>query len=207
MATQTATGSGGTKNNGGTIIGGGAVDTNGPISNNLQVKDLATNNNHGSKVVKQVATSADFTDTYGLIEANPNSAGGLAYNGGYDNFIIRGAGTTRAGKINGVSSNLLNSTAAEFSGVPRNKKNTVQTAKKLGNPTWTWPILPGSGRHPGLDRNDAGSGFSFSSPTDGSGIASDKVVSASLSVPGELTYRTGAALPKNTNFKPRNVAE
>lgn len=210
MATQTATGSGSTNNNGGTTINGGAIDTSGPVSNNLSVADLGTKDTgYGSKVVKiEADDSDDFADTYGVIEANDGSSGGFNQRQSNDNFIVRGAGTERAGKINGDASELLNTPAAEFAGVPRGKDNTVSGSTKLGNPQWLFPMLPGSGRNPGLiEGAGTGDSYDFTSTTDGGVAGNDKVVAATKAVPGELTFRTGAPVPTTENLKARDSAE
>jgi hypothetical protein len=211
MATTTAKASGGVKNNnGGTVIGGGNVSPTGPISQSLLVKDLNANGIYGSKIVQNLATSNQFTDDAGLMKAR--RSGTLAYfpnaQNSERNFIIRGAGSDSAGKINNSSSALLNSTGSEFAGVPRYKANTVNGTQALGNPTWTYPVLPGSGRNPGLTRGATlGSGYLFTSTTDNQVAGVDEATNNTRSIPGELTYRTGAPLPITSNFKAIDSAE
>lgn len=211
MATTTAKAAGGVKkNNGGTVIGGGNVSATGPITQSLLVKDLNTNGIYGSKIVQSLATTDRFTDPDGLMKAK--RSGTLAYfpnaQAGERNFIIRGAGSTGAGKINNSSSTLLNSTGSEFAGVPRYKANHMIGTQALGNPTWTYPVLPGSGRTPGLTRGATlGSGYLFTSTTDGGAAGSDEAINNTRTIPGELTYRTGAPLPVTSNFKAINAHE
>lgn len=212
MATTTAKGSGSINNNGATVIGGGSFDPTGPITNGLELRDLYNPGPYGSRVTESISTDDDFTDVKGVIVANSGSPGGLAYTPnprlGERNFIIRGAGNQSAGKINGEDSDLLNSTGAEFAGITRGKANVKTGASYIGRPTyrtWTYPILPGSGRVPGLTRDPReGQSYSFNSTTDNQEVAVDKAISGTRAVPGELTYRTGAPLPVTTNFKPRD---
>jgi hypothetical protein len=207
MATQSVKGSGSTKNNGGTVIGGGNFDSAGPMTNGLLVKDLNVPGPYGSQVIQRTASTNPFSDADGVIKAKAGNSGVFAYQSN-DNFIVLGAGSERAGKINGVSSNLLATMGSEYAGTPRFKANTITGAQKLGNPQWLYPVLPGSGRKPGLiNGSGLGDVYSFTSTTDGSTAGSDKAISHTRAVPGEITYRTGAVLPKNTNLKATDAPE
>lgn len=209
MATKTATGSGSTNNNGGTVINAGNYDPNGPITNDLKLNELSVGGPYGSQVIKSEATSDEYTTPNGLIGALPS--GTLAYSpekAGDRNFIIRGAGTTSAGKINGESSTLMNSLGAEFAGVPRNKANTFTGAVRKGEVTWTYPMLPGSGLVPGRNRGSGvGEAYDFVSTTDNEVSSNDRAISGTKAVPGSVTYRTGAPNPVTTNLKARDSAE
>lgn len=212
MASQTAKGSGSTNNNGGTVINGGSISADGPISKNLPVKDQSVGGPYGSQILESNPGSGQYSDTDGLTVASSGTAGGLAYTpdvrAGERNFILKGAGTASAGKINNTASTLLNGTGSEFAGVQRSKKNVVAGARKLGKPTWTYPVLPDSGRHPGLTNTaDLGDDFSFTSTTDGTSAGTDKATSRTRSVPGEVTYRTGAPTATTSNLVARDSAE
>ena len=216
MATISTTGPGESQpnNNGGTTLGGGNVDTNGIITNNLELKDVNADDSlsHGSRVVPITAGNLDTDDVKGVQSAT--GGGTFAYfpNPRTDphNVIVKGAGTANAGKINNLDSDLLNSTGSEFGDVPRGKPNQVSGSTALGNPKWEYPTMgiPDSGRVPGLTRGATeGSGYTYVAPTgDGTVAGADKNVDRGLAVPGEVTYRTGAPAPVTTNLKPRNFA-
>jgi hypothetical protein len=197
MASQTVKGTGVTVNNGGTVVGGGNVDTTGPITNNFLLKEInSVPQSYGSKLIQKVATDEDFTNPDGLIAAKPTGTGGFAYNP-ERNFIVKGLNPT----INGDSSDAVG-LGSEYPDVPRFKKNVISGAKLLGNPTWEFPVLPGSGRHPGYTRGvNAGQVYDFTSPTDSGVAGEDKATHQTRAVPGEVTYRTGAPLPTTTNLK------
>ena len=202
MAVQGAKGSSGSQvanNDGGTVINGGNIHPNSKIANSLEIKDLGFQGKYGSQLVKAEATSNDFTDPNGLIEANPDSAGGFAQQYAYNdqNVIAIGLDAT----INGEASN-LQTPASDFGGVSRYKRNTFTGTTMLGKQQWVYPVLPGSGRVPGkvIDANE-GVEYNFSTTTEAGVSGVDQAVEYNRQFPGELTYRTGAPLPVNARFR------
>lgn len=206
MASTTAKGSGSTVNNGGTIVGAGNVASDGPITKVISVKDLKTGSEYGSQVVVDTATGASYTDPHGVIKAK--SAGTFAYTpDAGTNFLLRGAGDTNAGKINGSASSLLT--------VPGGATNT-SSIKKVVNTTQLGTYatakfdvlaVPSSGVVPGRTRG-TGAGTSVSYvQVDGTTAANDDAATPTRSVPGELTYMFGAVVPKQDDYKAKNSYE
>jgi hypothetical protein len=197
-------------NNGATVVNGGNIDPRNPISQSLPVNTLGVNKgSFGSKLVEITAVDDGESQPYGLMPAS--NGGNFAYNPavfGERGVIARGVGSAAGNLINGKPSTFLNRTASEYQGVPRFKKNTKQGSKISDGDKWLMPPPPfADGQiHPGFVPNPLrGSGYMFE---DGKGgVADDKAVSANRSVPGEITFRFGAAKPKTSNLKPRDQTE
>jgi hypothetical protein len=212
MAVQRAKNSAPVKNNGGTVVNGGAVEASSPMSKNLTVIDQAVGDNgYGSKLLEKTGSNAASADPTGIKKARPS--GTFAYSpekAGTRNFILRAAGTASAGKINGTSTTLLNSTGSEFAGVSRGKTNSKVSETRLGVDQYSYPAvsMPNGTKYPGITRDEnRGVVYNFKSTTDNGADSSDKVLTANRAIPGELTYRTGAPMPKTTNIPPRDSAE
>lgn len=212
MSTQKVINANAIKNNGGTVVNGGNVSSSGPISKVLNVKDLgAVGTQFGGVIVAQSGSASISGDPTGIGKAR--AAGTFAYSpekAGHRNFIIRGAGTTSAGMINGSGTSLLNTTGSEFAGVVRGKRNTVTGTRRVGIDKFTYPdySIPDGTLRPGIVRDEhKGERYEFRSTTDNAVDEADKVLSANRSIPGELTYRTGASLPVTTNIPPRDEHE
>ena len=201
MATQSTTSSGVSvpNNTGATVIQGGNLAADSIFTNNLSLRSLGFQGKYGSQIVRSAATANDFTDPNGLIEANPDTPGGLAQSYAYNdrNVIAIGADAT----INGSGSN-LQTPASHFAGVPRYKRNNFTGTTRLGKQQWLYPVLPGSGRVPGkvYDANE-GVEYDFASTVESGVLGFDQAVEYNRQFPGELTYRTGAPLPVNARFR------
>ena len=202
MAVQGAKGSSGSQvanNDGGTVIQGGNIHEDSKITNSLEIKDLGFQGKYGSQLVRAEATSDDLTDPNGLIEANPDSAGGFAQQYAYSdqNVIAIGLDAT----INGEPSN-LQTPASDVAGVSRYKRNTHVGTTMQGKQQWVYPILPGIERVPGkvADANE-GKEYKFAATTEAGEEGFDQAVEYNRQFPGELTYRTGAPQPVNARFR------
>lgn len=197
------------RNNGGTVVNGGASDVNSPILSRIKVMDIGgLDNQYGSKLVENSSATSSTSDGDRVKKARPS--GTFAYSPektGTRNFILRAAGTQSAGKINGTTTNLLNSTGADFAGVKRGKTNSKVGETRVGVDQYSYPAvsIPNGTKFPGITRDtNRGVYYNFLSTTDNAVAASDKVLTANRSIPGELTYRTGAPSPKTTNIPPRD---
>ena len=202
MAVQGAKGSSGpseVNNDGGTVIQGGNIAANSKLTNNLQIRDLGFQGKYGSQIVRAEAGDDDLTDPNGLIEANPDSRGGLAQQYAYNDRNVLAIGLDAT--INGEPSS-MKSPASDVAGVPRYKRNTHTGTTRLGDRQWVYPVLPGPERVPGkvVDANE-GVEYDFAATTE-SGVAGvDQAVEYNRQFPGELTYRTGAPQPVNAKFR------
>jgi hypothetical protein len=207
MASTTAKGSGSTVNNGGTVVNAGNVPAGSPVTKVIGVNQLNTGSEYGSKVVVNTATGANFTDPHGVIKAK--SAGTFAYTPPKgENFLLRAAGDTNAGKVNGSASTLLTVPG----GVTNVSIHKLVTTRQLGTyATASFDILatPSSGVVPGRTKGTgAGTLVQYVQVSDGTTAASDDAASPTRSVPGELTYHFGAlARPTTDEYKARNSYE
>lgn len=206
MASTTAKGSGSTVNNGGTIVGAGNVTADSPITKVIDVNDLNTGREYGSKVVVNTATGAEFTDPQGVIKAK--TSGTFAYTpAAGTNYLLRAAGDTNAGKVNGSSSSVLTVPG----GVTNKSIHKLVTTRQLGTyATAKFNVLavPSSGVVPGRTKGTgAGTGVNYVQADDGTTAANDDAASPTRSVPGELTYMFGSVTPKSDAYKARNSYE
>lgn len=207
MASTTAKGSGSTVNNGGTVVNAGNVSADSPITVGIDVKDLNTGTEYGSKVILKPATGAEFTDPHGTIKVV--NAGAFAYTPkAGTNYLLRGAGDINAGKINGTSSNVLTIPG----GVSNVSIRKLVTTRQLGTyATTVFNVLatPSSGVVPGRTKGvGAGNLVEYVQVDDGTTAAIDDAASPTRAVPGELTYHFGAlARPFNDVYKAKDAAE
>jgi len=207
MASTTAKGSGSTVNNGGTIVNAGNIASDSPVTKVIGVNELNTGSEYGSKVVVNTATGAEYTDPQGVIKAV--SGGTFAYTPAQgENFLLRAAGDTNAGKINGSSSSVLTIPG----GVTNTSIHKLVTTRQIGTyATTSFDVLatPSSGVVPGRTKGTgAGTEVEYVQADDGSTAASDDAASPTRSVPGELTYHFGAlSSPTTDEYKARDSYE
>lgn len=188
-----------TINDGGTVVKGGNPASDSPMTKNVNLNELKTGSDYGSKVVANDGTGAATTDPDGVQKAKSGGTGGLAYNParGERNFILRAAGTTGAGKINNDASDALNIAGAENANVGlRGVSDTygVIATRALGSASdVAYDILavPSTSRVPGRTKGTgAGNASTFVNPADGTAAVATEIF-ASRAVPGELTYHFG----------------
>ena len=60
-----------TINNGGTVVKAGNVESDSPMTNNVNLNELKTGSDYGSKVVTKANTGAATTDPDGVQKLNP----------------------------------------------------------------------------------------------------------------------------------------
>jgi len=218
---STAVTSSSTINNGGTVVKGGNPASDSPMTKNINLNELKTGSDYGSKVLANDGTGASTTDPDGVQKAKSGGAGGLAYfpdaRAGERNFILRAAGTEAAGKINNDATNALNLAGAENANVglrgvsdTHGVIGTVQQGEAIladGSTSTNfakYEILarPSQERVPGRTKGaDAGNASTFVNPADGTAAVATEIF-ASRSVPGELTYHFGGlAKPTTDEYK------
>jgi hypothetical protein len=207
MASTTAKGSGSTVNNGGTVVNAGNVPAGSPVTKVIAVKDLNTGSEYGSQVVVNTATGNGTSDPHGVIKAK--SSGTFAYTPDKgENFLIRAAGDTNAGKVNGSSSSVLTVPG----GVSTKSIHKLVTTRQLGSyedAEFNVLAVPNGDLVPGRTKGTgAGDLVEYVQADDGSTAATDDAASPTRSVPGELTYHFGAlARPTTDEYKARNSYE
>lgn len=215
MATTTAKGSGSTVNNGGTVVAAGTPSADSPITKVLNVNELATGSEYGSKVVANSGpTTIGYEDPAGVTTAKAGGTGGLAYfpnaQAGERNFILKAAGDS-ASKINNDASTLLTVPGSEYAGVGRETIHKIVSTRRLGayaSTSFDLLAVPSSGVVPGFTKGaNAGDASNFVQ-MDGSTAATDDAASPTRAVPGELTYHFGGlGRPTTDDYKARDSYE
>lgn len=199
------------KNDGGTVVAGGTLSDS-PMTKVLNVNELKTGSEYGSKVVANDGTGGDFADPDGVTTAKSGGTGGLAYfpdpYAGERNFLLRAAGDS-AGKINNDAASFLNVPGSQYAGVGQPTIHKLLTTRKLGVMTYNIFATPSSGVVPGRTKGaGAGDVVSYTSTTNGSSAGTDDAASPTRSVPGELTYHFGAlGEPTTDDYKAKNSFE
>lgn len=218
MATVATSGDGNApsvpKNNGGTIVKAGNADTtNGPITKNVGLNDLADDYGEaiGSKIVAQDGTTAATTDRVGV--AKIVSGGTLAYYPSHtgvrsESFIIQGVST----KIGGVANTFLSGPGTDYNGAAalRTSIHQVSGTNRYGVGTFNVYARPSTNITPNYTKGaGAGNAYIFVAPSgDGNGDGSDDAANPTRAVPGELTYHFGAlAAPTTDEYKARDSYE
>lgn len=203
MASQKANNSNPIKNDGGTVVQAGDVSSK--LADLSIINNLADNPGYGTVVTQDTPSAPlSFNDPHGVTKAK--SAGTFAYTPAPGtNYLLVGAGDN-ASSVNGSASTVLNPGGATEAVINKNLKTT-----QLGSyATRTFNVLavPSSGNFPGLTRGTgAGTAVTYRS-TSGNFPAVDDAASTSRAVPGELTYRFGAALPtRNVAYRAKDSAE
>lgn len=214
MSTTTAKGSGSTVNNGGTVLAAGTLSDS-PMTQVLNVNDLATDGDYGSKVVANDGGNVPgYTDPAGVTTAKSGGTGGLAYfpnaQEGERNFIMMAAGDSAA-KINNDASTLLTVPGAEYAGVFRDTIHKVVSTRRVGayaSASFDVLAVPSSGVVPGRTKGaNAGAASNFVQ-MDGSTAATDDAASPTRAVPGELTYHFGGlGRPTTDEYKAKDSYE
>jgi hypothetical protein len=204
MASTKANNSNPFKNDGGVVLQAGDVSEN---LTDLSVRsNLESKPGYGSVVTVQTASApVDYTDPHGTIKAK--STGTFAYTPAPGtNFIMIGAGDN-ASNINGSGSTLLNIPGGSTGQVINKNLKTTQLGS-YATRTFNVLAVPSSGNFPGLTRGTgAGTAVTYVA-TSGAYPAVDDAASPTRAVPGELTYRFGAALPtRNVAYKAKDSNE
>lgn len=209
MATTSAKSAGGSKvNNGGTIVGAGNVAAGSPITKVIDVNDLNTGSEYGSKVVANSATGDGFSDPHGVRVARAGGSGVLAYFPSPEdrNFLLRAAGDS-AGKINNVASTVLRIPGGVSTGDNIHELASTRRLGSYSSASYNVLAMPSSGVVPGRTKGTGAGSLSTYVEVDGLTPASDEAATPTRSVPGELTYMFGSIVPKQDNYKAKNSYE
>lgn len=161
----------------------------------------------GSKVVANDGTGANTTDRVGVtgvVGAN------IAYDAPANQWIMKGVGVTT--KLNNQNNNAIFFAASDWDGQTNRTMTGISGTLMYGSGELTsfeYNARPDGTIQPNLTKaGNAGVRSNFVRP---SGSGSDAVTAADLfptaTVPGELTYRTGASMPVNSDYKAKNSYE
>jgi hypothetical protein len=204
MASTTVSGAG-TRNDGGIVLNGGAVSEN--LTDLSLINNLADVPGYGTVVTQDTPSAPNnFNDPHGVTKVK--SAGTFAYTPpAGSEFLLMAAGDTNAGKINGTSSTILTIPGGVTGSVVNKNLKTTQGGT-YATKTFNVLAVPSSGNFPGLTRG-TGAGTAVTYPsTSGNYPSVDDAATLSRAVPGELTYRFGAALPtRNVAYKAKDSNE
>ena len=206
MSVARPQGSGSEKRNGGTVVAAGNVSASGPIANVLDLVEVnGSKRSYGSKVIADTNGGASNADPHGVTKAL--SSGSLAYTPAKgSNFLLRLAGDTNAGKVNGSSSTVL-SVGGNKTPVSIHKLNSTRKLGAYSSTVFNVLAVPNGDVVPGRTKGaNAGNQANYVQ-MDGSTAATDDAASPSRSVPGELTYMFGGKSPKSDDYKARNSYE
>ena len=193
------------RNDGGIVLQGGAVSEN--LTDLSLMNNLADVSAYGTVVTEDTpAAPNNFRDPHGVTKVK--SGGTFAYTPpAGSEFLLMAAGDTNAGKINGSSSSLLTIPGGAVGQIINKNIKTTQFGT-YATRAFNVLAVPSSGNFPGLTRGSgAGTAVTYAS-TSGNYPAVDDAATTSRAVPGELTYRFGAALPtRNVAYKAKDSNE
>lgn len=205
MASQKTVNANSVKNDGGVVVNAGDVSEN---LTDLSVRAvIGVQDTYGTFVIQDTAVAPfDYTDPHGVIKAKSTNPFAYTPPRGSE-YILMGAGDTNAGTIGGSGSTLLTIPGGAVGSVINKNLKTTQVGTYA---TRVFNVLarPSSGNFPGLTvGTNAGNSVTYLS-TSGNYPAVDDAATTSRSVPGELTYRFGAALPtRNVAYKAKDSSE
>ena len=195
------------KNNGATVVNGGSASTSGPVTNILDIVEIADTvpGKIGSKVVANDGTGANTTDRVGVSGVRAGAT--LAYNAGPTEWVMRGVTQTLAGQSNTA----LLSKGSDWNGQPKDNIFQLTTTRAYGSgdsTTYNMLAKPNGTINPNFVKGSgAGNIVRFVRTSDGVTAATDDAATPTRSAPGELVYRTGAKNPVMDDYKSREVFE
>lgn len=170
------------KNNGSTIVKAGNVASSLMVNDVTLMEQTAAVVEYGSKPV--LAVSPTSSGNLGTAKAISGGTFNKANTPGV--YIAKKLATT----INGSANTVLLSGGSDFGGA--RGVNSLTTTRRLDEDSWnavTGDVTKGA---------NAGDLVSFG--------ADHAVLYSTYDVPGELTYKTGAPLPVNDNYKPKTAS-
>ena len=203
------------KSDNGTIFNAGNVATGGPVTSVVTLRNAAKQGFEdisavGSKVVAKAGNGAATTDRAGV--TNPVSAGAIAYNAGATEWIVRGGNV--ATTIGGVANTVLVSAGSDIAGAftaTRDGINQINSTRTLGSGVTTefdMFAVPSTQITPGFTKGGgAGNAQNFVQADDGSTASADNAAAPTRGVPGELTFRFGAASASGAVYKAKDAFE
>lgn len=215
MPTVAPTGNGGNpaveKRNGGTVLHGGS-NAAGVMTKSLSLADVADNlgQSFGSKVVAQDGTGSKWTDRVGISGAVPGAITDgvtvLGYSADSTEWVVKGGNVSVT--LGGVANTTLIGGAAGPNPV-RGSTNTLESTRTNGQRDVDVMAAPASGINSWVTITGGGTQKNFIDPAAGNGTSSsnDSAANTTRSIPGELVYRTGAAVPKQDNYKAKDSKE
>jgi len=195
------------KNNYGVILNGGNISSN--LARAISPATLADQNSMktGSKLVELNGAEANTADRVGVGKAL--AAGTFGYQADGTKWIMRGGVTRQYNTVSGEA--ILN--GSDWNGGVQEDfiyQTTSNYAVGSGDvATFDFYANPNGTIQPNyVKAGNAGAKVNYVRPS-GTGleVATDDAATTSRSVPGELTYRFGGALPKQDDYKRKDILE
>lgn len=178
MSTQKAISGNPQRNNGGTVVKAGNITSNGPITSQRTLMNNAMEDGYGSKVI--LAVSPTSSGTLGTFNGKTIFANPVA------NGVYHGVKLTSV--INGSTDGAYAISAGAADAGNRRYPTPITSTRRLDETSWdyvTGDVTKGG---------NAGAVSSF---------GADHAATPTNAIPGELTYKTGALIPVNDDYKPR----
>ena len=192
--------------NGGTVIHGGS-NAAGIMTKNLSLADIADDQGQdfGSKVLVNAGSGNIYTDRAGVSQARAGQAGTVAYQAGATEWVVKGGNVTQT--LGGIADTSLIGGAAGPDSV-RDGINQLETTRDYGDVDIDVFAAPASGISSYRTITGGGVEVNFIRPSGaGDENSNDLAANTSRAIPGQLIYRTGAALPKEDAYKSKESPE
>lgn len=193
------------RNNSGYVAGNFAAGVVKGLGINTLADDFGKS--FGSKVVLKDGTGANTTDRVGVTGVVGSN---IAYNATATQWIMNGVGVTT--KLNNQNNNVLFSASSDWDGKENNYISAVSGTMLYGSgdlATFDFFANSNGTIQPNFTKAaNAGAKSNFVRPSGNGTIAvTPSDVLPSKAVPGELTYRTGASMPVNADYKAKDSFE
>ena len=198
---------------GGAVLRGGS-NAAGVFTKSLSLAEVADDlgQDFGSKVIANHGDGSEFTDKAGVIQAQ----GGASQSGtagvtefGYDasatEWVIKGGNITST--LGGNANDSLQSPAAGPDPV-RDNIAELETTRDKGVIDVDVLAVPTSGYNNAVTVTGGGVEISYIRPSGaGDEASNDLAANTTRAIPGQLIYRTGAAVPKEDAYKSKESPE
>lgn len=190
---------------GGTVLRGGS-NAAGVMTKSLSLAEIADDQGQsfGSKVVANDGTGSKFTDKAGVDKAV--AGGTLAYQAGATEWVVKGGNVSTT--LGGVANTTLIGGQAGPDPV-RDNIAQLETTRDYGVLDIDVLAAPASGYNSYRTITGGGVEKNYINPsvTGGATNSSDAAANTTRAVPGQLVYRTGAANPKQDDYKAKDSPE
>lgn len=195
---------------GGTVLKGGS-NAAGVFSKSLSLAEVADDQGQafGSKVIAKHAGGSEvnfpFTDQAGTIKAQGGASQSgtagtteLGYQADGTEWVVKGGNVTRT---LGGSADLSLIGGAAGPDPTRDSTYQLESTRDMGDIDLDIFAAPASGYKSNVTVTGGGVEVKFVDTSDGTSDSADKAANTTRAVPGQLVYRTGAALPKEDTYK------
>ena len=189
---------------GGAVLKGGS-NAAGVMTKSLSLAEIADDQGQsfGSKVVSNDGTGNEFTDRVGVGKAQ--AGGTIAYNADGTEWVVKGGNVTTT--LGGVANSTLIGGAAGPDPV-RDNVAELETTRDYGVLDLDVLAAPASGLNSFRTITGGGVEISYIRPSGaGDEASNDLAANTTRAIPGQLIYRTGAAVPKEDAYKSKESQE